>query len=129
MYPIWILMRQALVDVDLGGVTVPKGVDVTLSPHALHFDPRYHRDPDRFDPDRWLPERAATVPKGAYLPFGMGGRQCIGNIYAQTEITIAMATIAARWRLVPVPGKTIRTKVTSAPYPNRMPMTAVPRSQ
>nr|WP_042198176.1 cytochrome P450 [Kibdelosporangium sp. MJ126-NF4]CEL23248.1 Cytochrome P450 family protein [Kibdelosporangium sp. MJ126-NF4]CTQ94410.1 Cytochrome P450 family protein [Kibdelosporangium sp. MJ126-NF4] len=126
MYPIWIIMRRAREDVELGGERLPAGTEFLLSPHALHFDPRSHRDPDRFDPERWAPERAATVPKGAFVPFGAGSRQCIGNSFAYTEMTIAIATIVSRWRLVPVPGKPIRVNVTSAAYPNRMPMTAVP---
>jgi cytochrome P450 len=127
MYPIWVLMRRARVDVDVGGVRLPAGTELMLSPYSLHFDPRFHAEPDRFDPDRWLPERAAVVPKGAFIPFGEGGRQCIGNSFAQTAIIIAAATITARWRLVPVPGKPVGIKVTSAAYPSRMPMTAVPR--
>jgi cytochrome P450 len=126
MYPIWILMRRARVDVDLGGVRLPAGTEFMLSPYSLHFDPRFHAEPDRFDPDRWLPDRAAAVPKGAFIPFGAGGRQCIGNAFAYTEITIAAVAVLARWRLVPVPGKPVRIKVTSAAYPSRMPMTAVP---
>ncbi|WP_020671031.1 cytochrome P450 [Amycolatopsis nigrescens] len=126
MYPIWILMRRALVDVELGGTRLPAGTEFMFSPYSLHFDPRYHEDPDRFDPDRWLPERAARIPRGAFIPFGAGTRQCIGKAFAQTEITVAAATIMAGWRLVPVPGKPVRTKVTSAAYPSRMPMTAVP---
>jgi cytochrome P450 len=125
MYPIWILMRRALVDVELGGVRMPAGTEFMLSPYSLHLDPRHYEHPDRFDPDRWLPARAASVPKGAYIPFGAGARQCIGKAFAQTEITIAAATVMARWQLVPVPDKPVRLKVTSAAYPSRMPMTPV----
>ncbi|ONI78884.1 cytochrome P450 [Actinosynnema sp. ALI-1.44] len=126
MYPIWIFMRRARVDVELAGQRLPAGTEFMLSPHALHHDPRFHDEPGRFDPDRWTAERAASLPKGAFIPFGAGNRQCIGNSFAYTEMTIAVATILARWRLVPVPGKPVRTTVTSAAYPNRMPMTAVP---
>jgi cytochrome P450 len=101
---------------------------VIFSPHALHHDPASFEDPYRFDPDRWSPERAARVPKGAFVPFGAGARQCVGNLFAQTEIVIAAATVAARWRLVPVPGKPVRVKFTSAAYPSGMLMTAVPRN-
>ncbi|MFD9893478.1 cytochrome P450 [Amycolatopsis sp. NPDC059027] len=127
MYPIWILMRRALKDVELGGVRLPAGTEVMFSPYSLHFDPRFHEDPDRFDPDRWLPERAARIPKGAYVPFGAGGRQCIGKAFAHTEITLVAATILAGWDVVPVPGVPVRTTVTSAAYPTRLPMTVTPR--
>ena len=127
-YPLWMLMRRTLEEVDLGGTRIPEGAEVIVSPHALHHDPASFPDPDRFDPGRWAPERATQLPKGAFVPFGAGGRQCIGNRFAQNEIVITVATVAARWRLVPVPGRPVRVKFTSAAYPDSLPMTAVPRT-
>ncbi|MEU7530588.1 cytochrome P450 [Saccharothrix sp. NPDC042600] len=119
-YPVWILMRRALVDVELGEATIPAGGEVIVSPHALHHDPASHDDPERFDPDRWEPERAARLPRGAYVPFGAGARQCLGNLFAHTEIVVALAAIAARHRLTPLPDKQVRVKFTSAAYPSGM---------
>ncbi|HEX6340559.1 cytochrome P450 [Umezawaea sp.] len=127
MYPIWFLMRRATAAVDIGGVRIPEGAEVIVSPHALHFDPDSHPDPERFDPDRWSPERSRDVPKGAFIPFGAGTRQCVGNVFAQTEIVITVATVLAKWRLVPVPGQPVRVKFTSAAYPVGLAMKAVPR--
>lgn len=126
-YPIWLLMRRTCAEVDLAGVVVPPGTEITLSPHALHHDPRFFTDPDRFDPDRFAADRPPP-PKGAYVPFGAGARQCIGNTFAMTEIVVAAATIAARWRLVPVEGKPVRQVVTGAAYPSQLPMTVQPRT-
>jgi cytochrome P450 len=126
-YPLWMLMRRTLEPVDIGGSRLPEGAEVIVSPHALHHDPASFDNPARFDPDRWEPERAAKIPKGAFVPFGAGTRQCIGNRFAQNEIVITLATVAARWRLVPVPGRPVRVQFTSAAYPNALPMTAVPR--
>ncbi|WP_370968769.1 cytochrome P450 [Amycolatopsis sp. cg9] len=127
-YPLWMLMRRTLEEVDLGGVRLPEGAEVIVSPHALHHDPASFPDPARFDPGRWAPERAAETPKGAFIPFGAGNRQCIGNRFAQNEIVITVATVAARWRLVPLLDHPVRVKFTSAAYPDSLPMTAVPRS-
>jgi cytochrome P450 len=127
VYPIWLLIRRTTEEIDLGGVRLPAGTEVVYSPHALHHDPRNFADPDRFDPDRWAPDRVGEIPRGAFVPFGSGVRQCIGNTFAQTEIALVAATIATRWRLVPVPGRPVRIKVTGAAYPSRLPMTAEPR--
>ena len=127
LYPLWMLMRRTLEDGELGGVRLPAGSEVIVSPHALHHDPASFPDPDRFDPGRWEPSRAAELPKGAFIPFGAGTRQCIGNRFAQNEIVITVATVATRWRLVPIPGRPVRVKFTSAAYPDSLPMTAVPR--
>jgi cytochrome P450 len=129
LYPVWFLMRRALAPVELGDTTLPSGAEVIFSPHALHHDPASFPDPDRFDPDRWSPERAAAIPKGAFVPFGAGARQCVGNLFALTEIVVTVATIAAKWRLVPVPGKPVRVRFTSAAYPKGLLMTAEPRNR
>jgi cytochrome P450 len=127
MYPLWILMRRATQEVELGGERIAPGTEVIFSPHAMHFDARFYDEPERFNPDRWASERAKNLPKGAFIPFGAGTRQCIGNAFAMAEVALTVATVASRWKLVPVPDKPVRVKYTSTAYPSRLPMTAVPR--
>ncbi|WP_051716584.1 cytochrome P450 [Streptomyces sp. NRRL F-5727] len=119
MFPTgWILTRRATREVDLGGWRIPAGADVFFSPYALHRDPAVFADPHRFDPDRWLPERAASVPRHAYLPFGAGVRKCIGESLAYAEITLTLASLMGRWRMRsltgrpprPVAGSTLRPR-------------------
>ncbi|MGW3958987.1 cytochrome P450 [Amycolatopsis sp. NPDC005003] len=126
--PPLILMRRAREDVELAGVAIPAGSEVAVSQHTLHRDPRWFPEPDRFDPDRWAPGRTAELPKGAYIPFGAGARLCPGHVFAPTEIGIVAATIGARWRLVPVPGKKVYAQIKATMQPNRLPMTVVPRT-
>ncbi|WP_232376613.1 cytochrome P450 [Amycolatopsis aidingensis] len=123
----WLIMRRTTREVELGGLRLPQGTEVALSPHALHHDPRNFADPDRFDPDRWTPERAASLPREAYLPFGEGLHRCPGRLFAHAELAVVAATVGARWRLVPVLGKRVRTKVLGMAYPDRLPMTPIPR--
>ena len=56
------------------------------------------RGPDRFDPDRFLPERRAHWPRGAYVPFGMGPRVCIGKRFGYTEVHAIAAALLRRFR-------------------------------
>ncbi|SDX60909.1 Cytochrome P450 [Amycolatopsis xylanica] len=125
--PPLILMRRAREDVEIGGVRIPAGTEVAVSQHTLHQDPRWFSDPGRFDPDRWADGEAEKLPKGAFIPFGAGARLCPGHQFAPAEIAIVAATIGARWRLVPVPGKTVYPKIKATMQPNQLPMTAVPR--
>ena len=115
-YPLWLLMRRTTAEVDLGGLRLPPGTELILSPHAMHHNPAHYPDPERFDPDRWTPERTRQLPKGAFVPFGGGIHQCIGNHFALTEIVIAVVTVCTRYRLVPV--QPVRTKFTNAVYPS-----------
>lgn len=100
--PGWLVTRQATDAIRLGKFTLPAGTDVVWSPYTLHRDPDLFPDPLRFDPDRWLPDRLQP-PKNAFIPFGTGKRQCIGDGFAWIEMTIATALIASRWRLRPAP--------------------------
>jgi len=124
-YSLWLLMRRVAEEVDLGGVRLAPGTELIISPHAMHHNPVHYPDPERFDPDRWTPERARLLPKGAFVPFGGGIYQCIGNHFALTEIVIAVASVCARYRLVP--DRPVRTKFTNAVYPLGLMMKAVPR--
>lgn len=118
--PIWVLTRQVMADTELGGHPLPAGATVMFSPYALHRDPNLFETPDEFDPDRWLPERAATVPQGAWIPFGAGNRKCIGDVFASVEAAIAVATIATRWQLSPAgapPHPVPRGELSTGPLP------------
>jgi cytochrome P450 len=73
---------------------------------------RWFDDPEAFRPERWASDAARRLPRFAYLPFGGGPRQCIGNTFATKEAVLVLATIARRFRLALVPGLT----VTPVPY-------------
>ena len=57
-----------------------KGQPITVITYQLHRDPAVWGDePDTFDPDRFLFERAQALPKNAWKTFGNGQRSCIGR--------------------------------------------------
>ena len=47
------LNREAVDDVEICGVTIKKGMDITVSPLALHYLPEYWPKPEKFDPERY----------------------------------------------------------------------------
>jgi cytochrome P450 len=116
--PAWAIVRNSLADCELGGYRVPAGATLMMSQWVMHRDPRYFEQPDRFNPDRWLDERAKGTPKFAYFPFGGGPRTCIGAVLATMEAVLVLATIAQKYqiRLAPeypveaVPAITLRPR-------------------
>jgi len=102
--PAWILGRRAIVDHELGGYRIPAGSIVLLSQWITHRDARYFPDPVRFDPERFTAEAQAARPRFSYFPFGGGPRVCIGEGFAWMEGVLVLATIARRWRFLPVDG-------------------------
>jgi cytochrome P450 len=84
---------------ELDGVKVPKGAYLVVLPWVLQRHRRTWGEPERFDPDRWLPERSAARPRLASMPFGAGPRVCIGQRLAETEIMLILATLAQHYQL------------------------------
>jgi cytochrome P450 len=123
--PAWSLARTVVSDIEVGGYTVPAGANVVMSQWIMHRDPRYFPDPEKFDPERWLTERARKLPRFAYFPFGGGSRQCIGAAFAQMEAVLLLATIAQLFQFSAVPGHTVVPVPSFTLRPkNGIPMTA-----
>lgn len=117
LHSVTLLMRRSTEPVELAGYRLPAGTEIAFSLYAIHRDGRVYENPEAYDPDRWLPERqrAAGLGREAYIPFGAGSRKCIGDLYTYTEATIALATILARWRLVPADGAGPREVASTIP--------------
>ena len=101
--PAYAVGREAIEDTEIGGFRVPKGSQVFAFQWVTQRDERYFDNPDKFDPERWTPERSEGLPKYAYFPFGGGPRQCIGNYFAMMEVVLLLATIGQRFRFSLVP--------------------------
>jgi len=97
--PAWAVGRRAINDFEAGGYTIQARSMVLMSQFIMHRNPRFHPEPERFDPERWRPEIAATRPKFSYFPFGGGTRICIGEQFAWMEGILILATIAQKWKL------------------------------
>ena len=65
-------------------------------------------DPNRFDPKRFSEEAARNRPPFTYIPFGAGGRRCLGESFAELEGLLILATIASKFRLHLVEGQIIQ---------------------
>lgn len=116
--PAWIMSRQAIDAFDLEGYHFPAGTVVMLSQWVVHHLPDIWGDPEVFRPERWQPEEAQKIPQGAFFPFGMGPRICIGMPFAEMETRLLLATILQQYTpelvpgfpVVPLPRVTLRPK-------------------
>jgi pentalenene oxygenase len=120
--PVWILPRRALIDVELGSHLLRAGSRIFFSPYALNRDARLHRDPDRFDPDRWATDYSRSDMRATFFPFGQGIRNCIGEGFAWTESTLLLSAIAARWQLRLADGAAVHPVVSSTLVPSELPI-------
>jgi cytochrome P450 len=105
--PLPIMLRSAAADDIVCGRRVPRRSIVAVMPWVVHRHRRLWSDPERFDPDRFAPERAGERPRYAYFPFGIGPHVCPGAALSINEILVALAILAQRLRIRPVPGQAI----------------------
>jgi cytochrome P450 len=117
--PVYAIGRTVLEDYELGGYTAEAGITLVFAPWVTQRHPDYFDDPLCYDPDRWLPERAKSIHRYAYFPFGGGPRICIGNHFAMTEAVLVLATLVRRRRFELLPGETLRLKPSVTLRPTR----------
>lgn len=100
--PAHTLTRVAGRAIEVGGTTIAKGARVIVPIYALHRHTAHWRDPDIFDPDRFMPG-APPVDRHVYMPFGAGPRICLGAAFAMTELVVVLATLVrgARFAMRP----------------------------
>ncbi|ORY96311.1 cytochrome P450 [Syncephalastrum racemosum] len=101
-----VLARGLTADTEMAGMVFPKGTRVMLNIYELHHNPRVWANPEKFDPDRFLPggegERLASNGAGmAWVPFSNGGRQCIGANFSLAEQRVLLPLLLRKfeWRL------------------------------
>ncbi len=97
--PGWLMTRKALKDDQLGDYFVPAGTEVYISPYLIQRHPDLWEEPQRFNPDRFAPEQSQNRHPLAMLPFSVGPRNCIGELFARIEMQIHLMIIARRLRL------------------------------
>jgi cytochrome P450 len=108
--PVYVIGREAVTDLELGGYRVKRGYTVLMSQWVNHRDPKYFPDPERFSPERWLDGLATRLPKFAYYPFGGGQRICIGSHFALMEAAIILSTVGQTYRFTLAPDAVIDIK-------------------
>ena len=99
-----LVVRTPTTATRLGDIGLEAGDTVYLPIYALHRHRSAWDDPERFDPDRFLPEREAARHHYAYLPFGAGPRVCMGAGLTMIEAVVVLATILRRVRFTLTPG-------------------------
>ncbi len=96
--PVFTLARLANAADRAGELVIPKGAVLLIAPWVLHRHRRLWRDPDAFDPSRFLPD-APAPPRFAYMPFGAGPRVCVGAQFALAEATLVLAHLVRSFRI------------------------------
>ncbi|XP_068628223.1 cytochrome P450 4g15 [Battus philenor] len=99
--PVPIIARHLKQDVTLAssGKKVPAGTTVVIATYKLHRRSDVYPNPEKFDPDNFLPERSANRHYYAFVPFSAGPRSCVGRKYAMLKLKIILSTILRNFHI------------------------------
>ena len=103
-----LMTRRTTAPLQVGPHTLPARTLVRVTMWSLQRDARWFTDPDAFRPERFLPD-APSPPRGAYMPFGLGPRVCIGQHLAQLEMGIAAVMALQRFDWPDLAGQPLPT--------------------
>jgi cytochrome P450 len=117
--PVYATGREAIRDCTVAGIAVRRGTVVLVSPAVMHRDPRWFPDPDAFRPDRWLDPAMAARSTGAYLPFGIGPRRCLGEHLAWTIGLVGLAMLVREHRFEAIDPTPVEPRVLLSLRPSR----------
>ncbi len=118
--PAFTMMRVAIGPDRVGDLEIPLGAVLMIAPWVLHRHRRIWRDPDAFDPSRFLPG-VPQPPRYGYLPFGAGPRICVGAQFALAEATLVLAALVQSFRIALVGDQEVMPKPIVTTQPDRAP--------
>lgn len=100
--------HAAVHDTYLDKYFIPKGTLITGYSGFCHFDPNYWDEPEEFRPERFLNKSGKlSIPKEAFLPFGVGKRSCLGEALARMELYIFSAAFLQNFTFGVPEGRTV----------------------
>lgn len=128
--PAWANIRIAAKDLQLGDIFLPKDAAVLIPILAIHRDPAsWGPKADQFLPERWDPTKTDIYPeppRGAYIPFNIGPRDCIGGRFANLEMKLALVSLLSKLQFNLADGPAPKFQVAETLRPDKIMVHVLP---
>ncbi|XP_055614296.1 cytochrome P450 4c3-like, partial [Uranotaenia lowii] len=100
LYPsVPLIARKLVEDVQIEDYVIPAGTTAMIVVYQLHRNPEVFPNPDKFNPDHFLPENCRGRHPYAYIPFSAGPRNCIGQKFAVLEEKSIISAVLRKYRI------------------------------
>ncbi|CAH0765374.1 unnamed protein product [Bemisia tabaci] len=104
LYPsLFAIVRTCTEDFHISGTRYKfrKGDKLMIIPYSINRDPKYFKNPDDFEPDRFSPENRGSMPPETFLTFGIGPRKCPGYRIGLHIAATFVASLLCKYTLKP----------------------------
>ena len=71
---------------------------------AVHNDPNLWKNPEIFNPERFLDEQGNFIKSNHVIPFSVGPRRCLGEQLARMEVFIFLIGMVQKFKFLPDKG-------------------------
>lgn len=110
--------RQVIESFEFNGYRIPKGWTIQYQIAQTHQDPEIYTESDRFDPDRFAPDREEDKQASfGYIPFGGGLRECLGKEFARLEMRLFASKLLQNYQWELVPAQNLELVTVPTPHP------------
>jgi cytochrome P450 len=110
--------REVIETFEFNGYQIPQGWSIQYQIAETHQDSAIYQDSDRFDPDRFAPNRAEDKQQNfGYVPFGGGLRECLGKEFARLEMRIFASMLVRDYEWELLPEQDLNMVVIPTPHP------------
>ena len=104
------LLHKTTREVEIHGYKIPKGTTITHQISTVLMDERYFKNPNVFDPERFIDEDGKFFSPPELMPFGIGKRACLGEGLARMELFLFAANIFNQLKLRSVDNEKVSEK-------------------
>lgn len=100
--PVAVLTRDNVCPEHMADREIDPGSVLFVTPWVMHRQPRFWKNADQFDPDRFDSEDEKDSVRQVYMPFSVGPRVCPGAAFALQEGALMISMLVRRFRLEPL---------------------------